>query len=222
MSTSRTDKKQAIYEALLTGIVDLDYAPGSFLNEASLAERFEVSRTPVREVIKRLALEKYIEVIPHYGNRVVKIDLNRVRGFLEMRVLLETAVLKAVSEVFEEYAAPLYAILDDQKNAMDTGDLSAFWQSDNAFHETLFAIAEKAVWWEVLKSAQPHYMRYRKLDMTDINNNADLIFIHHKNILKAIAAKDEKSYQPLISGHVHLCLERMPVLLEKYPDYFVE
>jgi DNA-binding GntR family transcriptional regulator len=64
-------------------------------------------------------------------------------------------------------------------------------------------------------------MRYRKLDNTDSSNNVDLLFIHHKNIIKALEEQNYDSFESLVSSHAHLCLTRMPILLEKYPDFFI-
>jgi DNA-binding GntR family transcriptional regulator len=213
--------KQKIYKALICDIVNLILKPNDFISESSLAKRHGVSRTPVREVLKRLALEKYIVVIPHYGNKVSRIDLENVRQLLEMRILLEARVLKLVGHGFLSCREDLAKMLQNQKIAVQAEALDAFWEEDNDFHKTLFVAAGKPLWWEMLKSFEPHYMRYRKLDMTDANHQASLLLTHHESIFHALENQDELLYEPLIASHANLCLQRMPELQERYPDYFI-
>ena len=105
------DKKTIIYNNLLNDIQELRYEPNDFLNESEIAAQYNVSRTPVREVIKRLANEKYVVVFPHYGNKVARINLEIVKQSVDMRVLFETSVLHTVSNHFKEHASTLKDIL---------------------------------------------------------------------------------------------------------------
>lgn len=216
------NKKTAIYNDLLTGIKELQFKPNDFLNETELATQYNVSRTPVRQVLQRLENEKYIIVLPHYGNKVARINLEIVKQAIDMRILFETSVLHTISYNFKKHASTLKNILKKQEEAISSSNLEDFWALDNTFHKTLFELANRKYWWEILESSDPHYMRYRKLDMTDSNNNVDLLFVHHKNIISALEDQDYDKLEPLVSSHAHLCLERMPILLEKYTDYFVD
>lgn len=212
--------KDNIYEILLEDITLLRYKPGDFLKEADLSSRFNVSRTPLREVVKRLALEGYIQVLPRHGNKVSLIDTDIVKQMMEMRVVLETAVEKQLAfSISPEQLSTLREIMKKQEDAVAESDSEAFWLLDNEFHEKLFLYAGKSVWWDTIKKYEAHYMRFRKLEMTD-NTNYELLYIHHKNLLKNIIERRIEEIEPSIRTHVGTCLERLPVLMDKYPSYF--
>lgn len=212
--------KEEIYETLISDIIYLRYKPGDMLKETELSARFNVSRTPLREVIKELALEGYISVLPRHGNKVSLIDADNVAQIVEMREVIETAVEKQlIYTLTEEQRKTLQDILDSQAVAIETNDTGAFWELDNKFHQTMFCFAEKPVWWDTIKRYEAHYMRFRKLEMTD-NTNYELLYVHHKNILKNIVDKNIAAVEPAVVAHVGHCLDRLPVLIDKYPSYF--
>ncbi len=213
--------KEEIYSALISDIVLLKIKPGDTLKEAELSSRFKVSRTPFREVIKQMAFEGYVKVVPRHGNIVTLIDQNKVRQLVEMRAVLETAVEKQLLlALTEAQIAELKDNLSKQELAIAENDTNAFWELDNAFHESLFCFAGKSVWWETLKRYEAHYMRFRKLEMTD-NTNYELLFVHHKQILKNLIERKVEDIESTVRAHVGFCLQRLPVLMDKYPSYFV-
>lgn len=216
----KTYSKDEIYETIISDIIYLKYKPGDMLKEAELSERFNVSRTPLREVIKKMAIEGYICVLPRHGNKVSLIDSDNVKQIVEMREVLETAVEKQlVFQLTDEQAQSLQQNLVLQASAIEAGDTSAFWELDNKFHQTMFCFAGKSVWWDTIKRYEAHYMRFRKLEMTD-NTNYELLYVHHKNILKNLVERNISAVEPTVIQHVGHCLERLPVLIYKYPSYF--
>jgi Transcriptional regulators len=111
-----TVDKRAIYEELVKDIINLKYKPGEYLKEAELGLRFGISRTPLREITQQLAREHYIKVIPRHGNKVSPIDLQYVRQMLEMRIVLENAVLKALAFGIDIDFSEIHRNLEEQKN----------------------------------------------------------------------------------------------------------
>jgi DNA-binding GntR family transcriptional regulator len=214
------DNKDKIYNELLNDIIKLKYKPGEFIKEADLSIRFNISRTPLREVIKRLALEGYIQVIPRHGNKITLIDTNSVKQMMEMRILLESKVyrnliFKLKNEDFQEFELELI----EQAKKLDIGNVDEFWEEDNHFHQRFFELDGKEIWWETIRKFEPHYMRFRKLEMTD-STNFDLLYVHHKNIVKILEERKIEDIEPILRSHIGFCLERMPILLDKYPSYF--
>lgn len=212
--------KDYIYDTLLADIISLKYKPGEFIKEADLSLAFNISRTPLREVIKRLALEGYIQVIPRHGNKVTLIDTDSVRQMVDMRILLEAGVLKDLMlKIRAEQLAELHQILDKQSEVLNSGSVDDFWESDNNFHKRMFELDGKELWWKTIRKFEPHYMRFRKLEMTD-NTNFDLLYVHHKNILKTLEERKIEDIEAILRSHIGFCLARMPILVDKYPLYF--
>lgn len=212
--------KEGIYVQLLDDIINLRHKPGEYIKEHDLADRFGLSRTPVREVIKRLALEGYIKISPRAGNSVTRIDIRHVRQMMQLRVVMESKVLIQLASTVDVSLGSLYTQLEQQQNMMGRADLTEdFWQADNLFHKTLFDLAERDIWWQVLEQFEPHYMRYRKLDMTD-SNQIELLYVHHKNFMHIIEEKRIDEIEDILKSHIYCCVDRIPVLLEKYPQFF--
>jgi GntR family transcriptional regulator, rspAB operon transcriptional repressor len=212
--------KELIYSELLSEIVKLKIKPGEFIKENDLSLRFKISRTPLREILKRLEAEGYLTVLPRHGTKVTLIDPISVRQMLEMRIQLETKVQKdLIFNLTLKDIETLGECLKSQETALTDKDIELFWELDNQFHERLFSLAGKSLWWDIIRKYEAHYMRYRRLAMAD-DNNFELLYIHHKNILKSITERKIEEIEPQLLSHVGFCTEKMPVLLYKYPEYF--
>ena len=73
-----SNKKKEIMEKLKKAILSLELKPGTIVSETSLSERFNLSRTPIREILKQLSMQGYIDIYPKKGNIVSYIDLESV------------------------------------------------------------------------------------------------------------------------------------------------
>lgn len=89
----RGDAATHIYEKLRSGILMMRIAPGSAIDEAAIVREFDVSRTPVREAIVRLAADGLVVLLPNKGSQVAPLDLSRVRGYLEAMDVIQPAVM---------------------------------------------------------------------------------------------------------------------------------
>lgn len=216
----KLDKKIKVYQLLLDDIINLKYLPGEYIKEEELSSKFNMSRTPFREILKRLAYEGFIEVIPRHGNRIALIKAEAVKQMAEMRILLESEVVRElIIKILPEELEVLSKILSKQNEAIDKADNTMFWELDNLFHSKLFEIANKTIWWDIIKQYEANYMRFRRLEMTN-NTNYDLLYIHHKNIMGVIKDRKFEAVLELLSAHVGQCVNILPILKDKYPLYF--
>src|SRR5882724_11455234 len=86
------DNSMRVYDVLRTRIATRQYAPGSRLTEAEIADEFEVSRTPVRQALHRLAVEGLVEVRNGVGIRVTEVDERELQDIYELRMSLATLI----------------------------------------------------------------------------------------------------------------------------------
>src|ERR1700745_736777 len=98
-----------VYENLRSDILACRLAPGDDMREQELAERYAVSRQPVREALLRLAREHLVTVLPRQGYRVNPISISDARDLLRVRLALEPA---CVSEAIERASDATLAQLD--------------------------------------------------------------------------------------------------------------
>ena len=77
------------YENLKEDIINLRFKEDSIITEKELAEKYKVSKTPVREALKKLNLEGFIEVLPHKGYFITSISVEDLKNIFQMRMILE-------------------------------------------------------------------------------------------------------------------------------------
>lgn len=111
-------------------ILSCDLQPGVELREAELAERYNVSKSPVRDALQQLQFEKLVVTVPRRGHRVTPISLSDAQDILEMRVTLETtAVRKIAKEATPEQLASL-----DVYREVDLTCMRTFARYNRKFH----------------------------------------------------------------------------------------
>ena len=85
--------KTIVYNAVLKGIIQDEYKPGEILNEKQLVEKYEVSKSPVREALLSLCNEGVLRNIPRYGYEVVRLTKEDISNILRFRLILESGCL---------------------------------------------------------------------------------------------------------------------------------
>ena len=112
-------KKKEIIEILKKEILSLKLKPGTIISETNLAERFGLSRTPIRDILKQLSMMDYINIYPKKGNIVSYIDLESVEQIIYLRSTLEKEILKELSpNIPLKGLIELRNILDMQKDCI--------------------------------------------------------------------------------------------------------
>src|SRR6185295_3451641 len=138
---TRAPLADAVYETILEGILGGRYAGGAELTEVALAAELGVSRTPVHDALKRLAVDGLVEPMTNRQSRVVQLTAQQVREVYEMRLLLEPAAAERAAERLDP--VQLEALRETARGlAASTGRPN--WairaiEFDNRFHDTLAA-----------------------------------------------------------------------------------
>jgi DNA-binding GntR family transcriptional regulator len=131
---------------LREAIVGAEYAPGERLVERALCDRFEVSRTVVREALRQLESEGLVDIVPNRGPVVAVVSVDDAEALYEVREVLEALAGRSFAE---RATAPQRAALERRlkavETAVDRGDLKRILQSKDAFYETLFEGAANQV-----------------------------------------------------------------------------
>lgn len=216
----------AVYEKLKDQILHLELPPGSAISEIETAERYEISRTPVRDAFKMLEREGLLEIQPHIGTFVSLIDLKTVSDILYMREVLEQAVyrdLSASHDKSQEFHVRL--ILQQQLDLLGAGlsedELArAFIQSDNTFHRTLYELAGKGAVMDFISGIHSQYERFRTfLNLTDHEYLLRLCN-DHQHIWECIAAQDYDRLADHISHHIYDGFNSSAEVVHQHPEYF--
>ncbi|HOQ75355.1 MAG TPA: GntR family transcriptional regulator [Thermoclostridium sp.] len=209
-----------VYYSLRKNIITLNLKPGEPLNIKTISEKLNVSRTPVRDALIKLAKEGLVDVIPQKGTSVSKIDLKRVE---EERFLRESLELRAI-EMFigiqkESDISRLRSIIDIQKECAAKNDLIALQEYDDEFHKVFFTATEKETCWEIIQSMSGHYRRIRLISLWE-RPIIDKVIDQHEKILDCIVRSKVEESIAAFKDHSSRIIVEEKELTGKYPEYF--
>lgn len=113
----------------------LEYAPGSLLREADLAAEFGVSRTPIREVLQRLALEDLVESKNGVGTIVTELDYRKIKDVYEMRLRIAPLIGDLTpSRVERQHIERIERLLARARRLMRAFEIEGYWQINHDLH----------------------------------------------------------------------------------------
>jgi DNA-binding GntR family transcriptional regulator len=135
-----------VYSAIKQAISDARYAPGDYLRETRIAQDFGVSRTPVREAIRRLGAEGWLEVLPNRGARVKRWSVRDIEEIFEARALIEPYLTgQAARRIGVAELAELQALAERMQDIEASGAPEAiadpWFAANRRFHELIVRAA---------------------------------------------------------------------------------
>ncbi|CAG9295455.1 GntR family transcriptional regulator [Celerinatantimonas diazotrophica] len=142
----RKDRHQQMYQQMLKAIVEHQLPPGLRLPEDRLATTFEISRTGVRKVLQRLALEKFVTIEPNKGAHVSEPSVEEAIQVIDSRIMLEPLLLEAVIAHWNESAkCRLQQLIDVEHQARHADDLAEQIDLTAQFHIELASLSGNQV-----------------------------------------------------------------------------
>jgi DNA-binding GntR family transcriptional regulator len=209
-----------VTRALRQAIVTMQLAPGEMLSEQDLAQRFGVSRSPVREALIKLSEAGLVRVMPQRGTQVVKISKAAVEDGRFIRVAVESAVVReAALKATPVMLAELNASLTRQRRVQRSGSTEEFLSLDEEFHRLLAEAAGRPAAWRMIEDIKPQMDRVRFLDMTKaVPRHA--VIAQHVVIVNAIKARNPDAAEDAMHEHLSEILRSLPELAAQYPDLF--
>ncbi len=228
MAYKHTATSDGVYAQIKKQILHLELPPGSAISEIDTAEKYNISRTPVRDAFKRLEQEGLLEIRPHIGTFISLIDLNAISDVLYIREVLEFSVLSDLSQIYDKSQdLRIRLILQHQKELLESDlaieDLSrAFINSDNEFHTALFDAAGKKNIIQFLYAYNSQYERFRTF--INFNGKEDLqrLYESHIDIWECITSKKIDKLKNCINHHLYDGFSASSDIISKCPEYFTQ
>lgn len=226
MAYKHTATSDGVYNQLKEQILHLELPPGAAISEIETAEKYNISRTPVRDAFKRLEREGLLEIRPHIGTFISLIDLHAVSDVLYIREVLEFSVLCDLAQIYDNsHDLHIRLILQKQKDLLDSDmpieELSrAFINSDNEFHTALFDAAGKKNIIKFLYEYNSQYERFRTFINMGDKNDLERLYEDHVVIAECIAKNDLTRLQDRISHHIYDGFNASALEVRKHPEYF--
>lgn len=217
---SKNSTSKRIYHLIREGIINLNFVPGLGVSEKEISEKFNVSRTPVREAFVRLSQEGLISIYPQKGTFVSLIDLSSVEEARFMREHLERAVVRLACVKFpEEILLKLEMNLKFQKMYMENHDNKKIFEADEEFHRLIFEGCNKKTIWTTINEMESDFQRIRILRLSS-NLKWDKIYSQHEDIYNAIKDKNPELAEKVIIEHLTMVNFDKDELKEDYSSYF--
>ena len=194
--------RDVVFKTLRQAILKGELEPGERLMEIQLAERLGVSRTPIREAIRKLELEGLVLMIPRKGAEVARISENNLRDVLEVRrALEELAIELACQRMSEEDIDNLQKAQDDFKAAISEGDAMKIAETDEHYHDVIYEGTQNAKLIQMLNNLREQMYRYR-LEYIKDEDKRKILILEHERILKAVRERKVADAKEAMREHI--------------------
>jgi DNA-binding GntR family transcriptional regulator len=207
MDGSSQKVRHAIEQEIAMGMA----APGQRLDEVTLAERFGVSRTPVREALQQLALSGMIELRPRRGAIVADVTPDRLFQMFEAMAELEALTARlAARRMTDADLAAIRAANAACGSAMQDAD--RYYAANETFHQAIYTASGNAVLADQCSTLQKRLRPYRRLQL-HVPTRVSRSFSEHEAVVAALARRDGPLAAEALKAHVMVQGERFADLI---------
>lgn len=194
--------RDVVFKTLRQAILRGELAPGERLMEIQLAERLGVSRTPIREAIRKLELEGLVLMIPRKGAEVAKISEQNLRDVLEVRRSLEElAIGLSCQRITPEELKELEDTEELFVQAVSEGDAMKIAQTDELYHEIIYNSTKNNKLVQILNNLREQMYRYR-LEYIKDEDKRQILLVEHNHILRALSLRHVEEAKMAIREHI--------------------
>ena len=201
--------QEAVLVELRRAIASGELRPGEQVLQDTLAERFGVSRVPLREALKILEGEGQVIYRPHRGYFVAELDLDDLREVYRIRDLLETeAVSRAVELITSDELKEAQAALDEVEQAARAGDPAGMAVANRRFHFVLIEAAQMPRLSRLVRILWDATDAYRSRYYAE-DDHRDAVLKEHRAVLAAIRSGDAKKACAVLRQHRERAVEAL-------------
>ena len=194
--------REIVYEELKRQILVGEIAPGTRMMEVELAEDMGVSRTPVREAIRKLEKEGLVTIEPRRGAYASDISIKDMVDVLEVRQMLEgMAASMAAKKVTEEEKLDFVEANSAYKNAVKKGNIEEIIRYDELFHQLIVSYSGNKTLNQLLSQVQELALRFRYIYYDDFSRYENMP-VEHEEIEEAIISGDTQKAKVVAEEHV--------------------
>ena len=194
--------RDVVFNTLRQAILTGELKPGERLMEIHLANRLGVSRTPIREAIRKLELEGLVIMIPRRGAEVAQITEKNLKDVLEVRRALDALCAElACDRISEEELTRLREACTAFERAIATRDVKTIAKADVALHDIIVKATGNDRLISLVNNLSEQMYRYRFEYIKDESQHAKLVE-EHRSIIDSIARKDKKAASEAARIHI--------------------
>lgn len=206
--------RDVVFEALLSAIMSGALPPGERLMEVALSEEMGISRTPVREAIRRLELEGFVIMIPRKGAYVSGLSIRDVENVFELRSSLEIlATSLAAERVTDEEIAKLEELHAQLIKEVESKNSGSWVELDCKFHEIIYIATRNDRLIQIMSNLFEQINRYRVISLSQPDMREGTLH-EHENLIKAIKTRDIEAAKEYAYEHIQNTEEGLLTILQ--------
>ena len=194
--------REIVYEELKRQIMIGEIPPGTRMMEVELAEDMGVSRTPIREAIRKLEKEGLVSIEPRRGAYASDISIKDMVDVLEVREFLEgMAAGLAAKKINDEEIETLKKATATYKKAVENGHTEEIIKEDELFHKLIVDCSGNKTLIQMINQVQELALRFRYIYYEDFSRYRNMPY-EHQEILDAILSGDTEAARRIADAHV--------------------
>lgn len=194
--------REVIFNTLREAIIIGELRPGERLMEVQLAEKMGVSRTPVREAIRKLELEGLVDMIPRKGAHVAELSVKDIMDVLEVRASLDgLATALAAERITDDELKELKHINTQFSSYIEKENLNGSIKKDAEFHDVIYKASRNDKLINILNNLREQVQRFRVIYLKDYSSPKNLIK-EHNDIFEAISARSIEASRSIAKTHI--------------------
>lgn len=194
--------REIVCDTLRQAIVDGVFKPGERLMEIKLADEMGVSRTPVREAIRKMEIEGFVAMMPRRGTYVSDISVKDITDVYEIRIVLDVlAAVLSAERITEEEVLKMRSLLDDIDAHIKKGEFDQIVEADSAFHDVLYQASHNQRLVMMINNLRDQFTRLRMRSMKypgRLKNTQR----EHRDLVDAIASRDIDRAKATVRTHL--------------------
>jgi len=202
-----------LQEAILKG----HFEAGEKLDQDLIAEELKVSRTPVREALKVLESEGFVDIRPHRGAFIATVSRQDIHEIYEVRCLLEAEIVRQITpSIPEALIEQLTASLNEMKDKLiTTGDRTGQFENDVYFHDAIVNLTQNKLLKEMLEGLNKRISRIRRYAQLQPTYHLVESIEEHLAILQAMKNRDAETAAQALSTHLEKSALRIQQFIPK-------
>ena len=194
--------RDVVFNTLRQAILRGELKPGERLMEIQLANKLGVSRTPIREALRKLELEGLVNMVPRKGAEVADITEKSLRDVLEVRKALEElSVQLACEKITEEEIEELKRVAERFKDTLDDQDVTKIAEADVAFHDVIYTATDNQKLILLLNNLREQMYRYRVEYLKKEEAYPQLIS-EHEELIDNISKRNKEEATRIMCEHI--------------------
>ena len=194
--------RDVVFNTLREATLKGELKPGERLMELQLAAKLGVSRTPIREALRKLELEGLVNMVPRKGAEVADITEKSLRDVLEVRKALEElSVQLACEKITEEEIEELKRVAERFKDTLDDQDVTKIAEADVAFHDVIYTATDNQKLILLLNNLREQMYRYRVEYLKKEEAYPQLI-AEHEELIDNISKRNKEEATRILCEHI--------------------